>query len=348
MTPPFSEPTVTVEPGSRVTFSGTAADDEGLKNVDLPAQQLDRASARQRLHLGHRQLGHLPDPPVDISGSVYNWSWTTPFDLTPGSYELHRRGHRRRGPDHVVDNQGRLSLSAQHPGDGPPSTTMAFTAPTDESLTVNLVGTAADETGVASVRVTLQDRAPVAICRPTAPCRRPSPTGRRPSPPPVPPRPLVAASDHPAGWGDWRFSVVAWDTRTQQDASAASVGYKMYPGDGTRALSETLGQPQTGATFDAGRIVVTGRAEDARDQYVGIGEVEVAVVNGAGQYMSSSGTFTSTSASYRTAFLDSPGSVGSNYSYTTPVIRPGHTASGYGRSTCTTRSARSGSPPTSW
>ena len=39
--------------------------------------------------------------------------------------------------------------------------------------------------------------------------------------------------------------------------------------------------------------------------------------------MSSAGTFTSTTASYRTAFLNSPGSAGSNYSYTTPVIPAG-------------------------
>ena len=44
----------------------------------------------------------------------------------------------------------------------------------------------------------------------------------------------------------------------------------------------------------------------------------MAIRNGAGQYMSSSGTFTSTSVSYRTAFLNSPGSPGSNFSYTTP------------------------------
>ena len=34
------------------------------------------------------------------------------------------------------------------------------------------------------------------------------------------------------------------------------------------------------------------------------------MVNGAGQYMSSTGTFTSTTASFRTAFLNSPGSSG--------------------------------------
>ena len=49
----------------------------------------------------------------------------------------------------------------------------------------------------------------------------------------------------------------------------------------------------------------------------------MAIVDAQGRYMSSSGTFTSTSASWRTAFLNSPGSPGSNYSYTTPVIPTG-------------------------
>jgi PKD repeat protein len=51
--------------------------------------------------------------------------------------------------------------------------------------------------------------------------------------------------------------------------------------------------------------------------------VEVAVVNAAGQYMSSTGTFASTTASWRTAFLTSPGTPGSNFSFTTPIIPEG-------------------------
>ena len=84
-----------------------------------------------------------------------------------------------------------------------------------------------------------------------------------------------------------------------------------------------MGQPQSGASFSDGKIVVTGRAEDAPDANASIAGVEVGIVNSAGQYMSSTGTFTSTTASYRTAFLNSPGSAGSNYSYTTPVIPAG-------------------------
>ncbi len=122
--------------------------------------------------------------------------------------------------------------------------------------------------------------------------------------------------------GDWRFSALAND-RVQQDPSAATANYTVYPNDGPPTLSDTLGQPQNGASFSDGKIVVTGRAEDAPDANASIASVRVGVVNSAGQYMSSSGTFTSTSPSFRTAFLNSPGSAGSNYSYTTPVIPAG-------------------------
>ena len=202
---------------------------------------------------------------------------------------------------------------------------MAFTAPTDGSLTVNLAGTATDETGVKDVRVSLQDRDTGRYLQangtmgahqrlPRAPPWA-RPTGRRTTW-------SLPAITLPSG-GDWRFSATAYDTRDQFDASPATGTYTVYPGDGPPTLSDTLGQPQTGASFDAGKIVVTGRAEDAPDQFASIASVQVGVVNAAGQWMSSSGTFTSTTASYRTAFLNSPGSAGSNYSYTTPVIPAG-------------------------
>jgi PKD repeat protein len=47
------------------------------------------------------------------------------------------------------------------------------------------------------------------------------------------------------------------------------------------------------------------------------------VMNSANQYMGSNGAFTSTTPSWRTAFLTSPGTPGSNFSYTTPVVPDG-------------------------
>lgn len=327
MTPPFAVPQLTVEPGARMTFSGTASDDQGLKNVEVTLRNSTTGETLQNdgtWSTGSSFGAAYRVSPVDISGSNYNWTYTTPFNLTPGSYTFTVRATDDDDLTTSSSNQGRLSISAQYAGDGPPDTTMSFTAPTDESLTVNLSGTATDDVGVASVRVTLQDRdtgrylqangtMSATLAYREASLDTPNATATAWS---------LPAITLPTG-GDWRFSAIAYDARDQQDSSAATASYKAYPNDDPPSLSETLGQPQSGASFTDGKIVVTGRAEDAPNGNVGIAAVQVGVVNAVGQWMSSSGTFTSTSPSYRTAFLNSPGSAGSNYSYTTPVIPPG-------------------------
>jgi large repetitive protein len=324
MTPPFTVPAMTVEPGGRITFSGTAEDDEGLKNVEISLRNSSTGEGlRNDGTWGVGQAGNYRISPVDIAGSTYNWSYTTPFDLSAGTYSFTVRA---TDDDDLVTsstNQGRLTINAQFAGDLPPNATMSFVAPTDESLTVNLSGTATDDIGVERVRVSLQDQdtgrylqangtMAAAIAYRDATLTPPNATSTAWS---------LPAITLPTG-GNWRFSALAND-RVQQDPSAATASYQVYPNDGPPALSDTLGQPQNGATFDDGRIVVTGRAEDAADANASIASVRVAVVNAAGQYMSSTGTFTSTTASFRTAFLNSPGSAGSNYSYTTPVIPAG-------------------------
>lgn len=325
MIPPFAAPTVNVEPGGNVTFSGTAEDDQGLKDVTI---SLRNSSTGQGLANDCTWVsggnGSCRISPVNISGSVHNWTYTTPFNLAPGSYSFTVRATDDEDNTTSSNNQGRLTVNASYPGDNPPGTTMAFVAPTDGSLTVNLAGTATDETGVKSVKVSIQDRdtgrylqangtMSASLATRDATLGTPNGTSTTWS---------LPAITLPSG-GDWRFSATSYDTRDQFDASPATASYRIYPGDGLPTLSETLGQPQNDATFDAGKIVVTGRTEDAPDQYAGIAEVQIAVVNSVGQYMSSGGTFTSTNPSYRTAFLNSPGSVASNYSYTTPVIPAG-------------------------
>ena len=116
--------------------------------------------------------------------------------------------------------------------------------------------------------------------------------------------------------GDWNVTAVALDTAGQYDfvSTGATARYLAYPGDTPPAFKLDLLAPTEGTTFTNGKIFVSGRAED--DQ--AMAKVEVAIVNSAGQYMSSSGTFTSTRESWRTAFLTSPGTPGSNFSYTTP------------------------------
>ena len=121
--------------------------------------------------------------------------------------------------------------------------------------------------------------------------------------------------------GDYAVTAFAVDTAGQQDTSTtgATARYLVYPGDLDPWLNENLASPTEGTAFTEARIFVSGRAEDD----TAMGSVQVAVVNSLGQYMSSSGTFTSTTESWRTAFLNSPGTPGSNFSYTTPVIPSG-------------------------
>ena len=324
MTPPFSVPAITVEPGGQMTFSGTAADDEGLKDVEVSLRNTSTGE-----NLGNDgtwgtnvSAGNFRVSPVNINGSTYNWSYTTPFNLSPGSYSFTVRATDDLGLTTASNSRGQLSINAQFAGDLPPNATISFTPPTDESLTVSLAGTATDDIGVERVRVSLQDRdtgrylqangtMAAGVAYRDATLDPPNATSTAWSLPPI---------TLPSG-GNWRFTALA-DDQVQQDPSAATANYAVYPNDGPPALSETLGQPQSGASFTDGKIVVTGRAEDAPDANASIAAVEVAVVNSLGQYMSSSGTFTGTTASYRTAFLNSPGSAGSNYSYTTPVIPP--------------------------
>ena len=121
--------------------------------------------------------------------------------------------------------------------------------------------------------------------------------------------------------GDYSVAAIAFDTSNQQDPSTSGRRRATRSTRVTcRRPSRTrLFSPEEGTAFTDGRIFVSGRVED--DQQ--IAGADVAIRNGLGQYMSSSGQFTSTSVSWRSAFLNSPGSPGSNFSYTTPVIPPG-------------------------
>jgi large repetitive protein len=327
MTPPFAVPAVTVQPGGKLTFSGTASDDEGLKDVEVALRNTTTGEK-----LGNDctwgtnvTAGQCRVSVVNLPGSTYNWTYTTPFNLSAGSYTFAVRATDDSGLTTSSTNQGKLTVNAQVAGDLPPDTTMSFTAPTDESLPVSFTGTATDDKGVASVKVSLQDRDTGRYLQPNGTMAAAVATRDAT---------LAAPNATNTSWslaltlptaGNWSFVAVSYDTVGQADTSTvgATAAYPAYPGDGPPTLSDTLGQPQSGATFSDGKIVVTGRADDAPDASASIASVQVAIVNSAGQYMSSTGTFTSTTPSFRTAFLNSPGSAGSNYSYTTPVIPAG-------------------------
>ncbi|HEX5560654.1 MAG TPA: PKD domain-containing protein, partial [Nocardioidaceae bacterium] len=278
--------------------------------------------------------GYYRISPISIGSPTYSWTYTTPFNLSAGTYTFSVRATDNDGISTARGDSGSLTVLAQVAGDTPPVVAQTWCPP--EVVTgcptttttpiagghLALAGTASDDKGVSSVELTVFD----------------NDTGRylqndgtmgsgfnR-----------VAATlgsgkgatsttwsyplDLPSAGGNFTITAYAFDTSGQQNASTtgAAARYSYYPGDAPPGFTD-LGQPVDGSTFTDGKIVVTGRALDDKS----IAKVEVAVINAAGQYMSSTGTFTSTTPSWRAAFLNSPGSPGSNYSYTTPVLPAG-------------------------
>ncbi len=324
MTPPFGVPPVQLTPGGKLTFSGTAQDDDRLKNVEIT---LRNNTTRETLGADGTwgigvASGYFRISPVTIGAASYNWTYTTPFNLSAGSYSFTVRATDNDDISTSSSNRGSLTLAVQVPGDVPPDGRVDVGGTqivTDAN--VALTGTATDDHGVQSVKLTVYDNDTGRYLQPNgtltsdyallgATLSAPGAVSTAWS------YPLVL----PTG-GDYSVTALAFDTVGQQDSSTsgATVRYKYYPGDLPPDFVADLGQPVDGSAFDQGKIVVTGRALDD----LSIAKVEVAVVDSGGRYMSSSGSFTSTSPSWRTAFLNSPGSPGSNFSYTTPVIPDG-------------------------
>jgi PKD repeat protein len=325
MNPPTAAAPLTVAPGSPMTFSGTASDDENLNAVEI---QLRNSATREALASDGTwgvdvQSGWYRITPQNLNAASVNWSYTTPFNLRPGTYSFSVRAVDDVGLSTSSTNQGRLTVNCQIAGDVPPNGLISpsGTVTGVQVLHLDLAGTATDDFGVESVRVSIEDRDTNRFLQPNGTMAASFAT-------------RDAVLETPGGtttnWtlpvdlpteGDWAITVFAFDTSGQQDpsTSGATSRYPIYPGDQPPTVVQNLLAPQEGAVFTEARILVSGRVEDDRQ----IAEAEVAIRNAAGQYMSSSGTFTSTSESWRNAFLNSPGSPGSNYSYTTPVIPAG-------------------------
>jgi PKD repeat protein len=325
MVPPTTAQPITVAPGSPMTFAGTANDDEALREVSITLRNNttgERLASDGTWGANVIAGSHRISPP-NLNQPSFNWSYTTPFNLTPGTYSFTVSAEDHIGLGTSSSNQGRLTINVVIPGDTPPDARITPTGTITglQSLHLDLAGTATDDQGVAQVKLTIEENDSSRYLTPSGQL-----TGLLTTIDAVMANPGATSTawsysvDLPVQ-GDWRITVSAIDTAGQVDpsTSGATSRYPIYPGDQPPVLNEGLLLPAEGAEFPDGKIFVSGRAED--DQ--AMQEVEVGIVNAAGQYMSSSGTFTSTNASWRTAFLNSPGTPGSNFSYTTPVIPAG-------------------------
>jgi PKD repeat protein/uncharacterized Zn-binding protein involved in type VI secretion len=325
MVPPTAAFPLTLPPGSPLTFAGSAVDDGRLANVEI---SLQNSVTREKLASDGTWgtdviAGSYRLLPQNFNGSSYNWTYTTPFNLVPGTYTFTVRATDDLGITTASSNQGRLTINVQVPNDTPPETVLNTTGTVTGVTTLNLdlAGTATDAQGVAAVGVTVRERNS---------SRYVQPNGTLSAAYALLPTTLATPGTTATTWtrslalptsGSYDVTAIATDTAGQQDpsSSGATARYQVFPGDTAPIINESLLAPAEGTAFTESRIFVSGRTEDDRQ----IAEAQVAIRDSAGRYMSSAGTFTSTSLSWRTAFLNSPGSPGSNFSYTTPAIPAG-------------------------
>ncbi len=224
MTPPFAAPTVVVTPGSPITFSGTASDDNSLQNVEIT---LRNTTTRESLGADGTwgvgvSAGYHRISPVNINASSYDWSYTTPFNLSPGTYSFTVRATDNDGISTASANQGRLAISAQVNGDNPPNGLLngSTTVPqTTASPHLDLAGTATDDIGVQNVQVSVYDNDSGRYLQGngtlqsgyntlTASLASPNATSTN----------WTLPVDLPTG-GDYSVTALAYDTAGQQDSS---------------------------------------------------------------------------------------------------------------------------------
>jgi PKD repeat protein len=325
MLPPTAAFPLTVAPGGPITFAGSATDDSRLTSVEI---RLQNTTTREQLASdGTWSTDVVGDwyriLPLNTNVSSYNWSYTTPFNLVPGTYTFSVRATDDDDITTATAMRGNLTVNVQIPGDTYPDTVLNATGTVVGTPTLNLdlAGTATDAQGVTSVGITARDRdtglyvqanGTKAVNWALLPTTLATPGGTST----VWTRSLALPTE-----GDYDVIAYAFDTAGQQDpvSTGATARFLVFPGDLAPTITETLLAPTEGTAFTESRIFVSGRVED--DQQ--IRQAQVAIRNSLGQYMSGTGTFTSTVESWRTAFLNSPGSPGSNFSYTTPAIPAG-------------------------
>jgi hypothetical protein len=320
--PPTTPQPVKIVPGQPMTFTGSATDDEAITSIDIA---LVNNSTQEKLTIdgtfGVDNGLNLYRLRSGLNTKSYNWTYTTPFDLTPGNYTFAVVATDNEGIATSQANWAVATLNAQVPGDAPPKATLTTKGkqPPGQSLNLNLTGNATDDKGVTKVLVSLRDADTNRYLKSDGTTSAQFATIQAD----------VVTPGTATEWslpvalpnqGDWNVTAFAVDTAGQRDLATtdATARYPIYPGDAAPTLNLGLLSPTEGTPFQDGRIFVSGRAEDDQS----MAKVEVAIVDSAGKYLNGSGGF-QTGETWRTAFMTSPGTKGSNFSYTTPVLPEG-------------------------
>ena len=131
-----------------MTFSGTATDDGTIKSVYVAL--LNNSTGESLTVDGTWGIDNglnLYKLPVTPNVQSYDWSWTTPQDLTPGNYTFAVLATDDEGITTPQVELGADDDERRRPGDATPDATLATQGAQvpSENLTLNLTGQATDD-----------------------------------------------------------------------------------------------------------------------------------------------------------------------------------------------------------
>ena len=293
VTPPTTPQPFTVRPGQPITFTGSATDDEAVTAIDIA---LVNNSTQEYLttdgSFGRNNGLNVYRLMSGLDQKTVNWTYTTPYNLTPGTYQFAVLATDDDGITTPPTMWAVAGFTAQVPGDAPPKATLTATGlqPPATTLDLNLAGTATDDLGVDEVRVALRDADTARYAKEGGGTQAGYTTI---------PATLASPGATSTDWslpitlptqGDWSVTAVAFDTvgsvRLHQHRRDCSL--PGLPGDTAPTFNMGLLAPTDGTTFSNGKIFVSGRAEDDQS----MAKVEVAIMSATNTYMTSSGSFT--------------------------------------------------------
>ncbi len=295
---------------------------EGLcygQGADGPFLQDDRVTFSDQLN----SFDIAPDTPGQNSTWRFPADGLDLLDLPSGTYEVRARTFQIGGGNDA--SIASVVFDVDNDGDDPPITDITFPGRNDEitSNTFVITGTAADDVGVASVRLTLYDRETDWYLQDDGTLQDQFNAFTLPVEP---------AGGQVVNWefevtlpdGEYRFTANATDTAGQQD-NAYVVGRATIAlgGEGNEPPAVTIDSPVSPPdnefVFDANTAIeITGTATDD----VSVETVELRISNlqtGAG--VLANGTF-GVRASYADAVIDGTGT-DVTWSFTTPNLPPG-------------------------
>ena len=300
-----------------IATAGTAADDVGVASVRVAIR--DNATLQWWNGSGWGAAGSYVQASLDTPGGT-STGWSYPFDPgVAGNYGIQVKAVDSSG--NVGANTAWRNFTITLPGSDSTGPTIAFDTPTYGQIlpfgAVNVSGSSADATGVASVRVSIQNSATsqwwngsgwvAANTFVSATLDTPGGTSTG-----------YSYTFAPGVEGNYAVRVRAVDTLGNLGSSTGLRPFTIQPiFVDTIAPTATVTAPLNNSTH-VGVVVMAGTATDD----VGVTEVRVYIKNAANQWWNGStwGTFT-----FVTATLDDPGALTTGWTYSfSPVPATGY------------------------